>query len=391
MPEPAAIFPVSRQHLDVLSDGIGIMQHAIGSVPDPAHGYCVDDVARALQVDLLHQREVGWAAVAERAWRNLRFIRDAFDPAEGRFRNFRSVDGAWLPGRASEDSQGRAMLALGETISMSPDPRMVAAAADIFADALPEAVGLSALRAQSSTILGCDAAMRTRPADDTAQAYRLLAGRLRATFANATDAAWPWPERRLTYENALPARALIVAGRYLDEPRMVDRGLRVLDWLIEIQTAPDGHFAPIGNGWWTRDGERSRFDQQPIEATAMILAAEDALAETGDDRDRAAMERAYAWFLGENDLGVTIADPARGAGADGLTPTGINTNEGAESTLMWLMALEHIRALRGGSSSGRSERRGRSAAAHRPSGGATASKGAATNAGSEPHVPVIAA
>jgi hypothetical protein len=200
----------------------------------------------------------------------------------------------------------------------------------------------------------------------------------------ATDAAWPWPERRLTYENALPARALMVAGRYLDEPRMVDQGLRVLDWLIEIQTAPDGHFAPIGNGWWPRDGDRSQFDQQPIEATAMILAAEDALAETGDDRDRAAMERAYAWFLGGNDLGVAIADPARGAGADGLTPEGINVNEGAESTLMWLMALEHIRILRGGSSTSRSNL-GRRSVSHTPSG--RGARGAA----SEHRVPVTAA
>jgi hypothetical protein len=129
---------------------------------------------------------------------------------------------------------------------------------------------------------------------------------------------------------------------------MVAIGLQVLDWLILVQTAPAGHLSPIGNGWWPRGGVRSRFDQQPIEATALLLAAEAALEATGKQRYQAAMERAYAWFLGANDLGRRVVEPARGAGRDGLTADGVNTNEGAESTLMWLMALEHIRRLRSG-------------------------------------------
>lgn len=348
-PSPALtpLHRVSRVHLDVLNDDVGILQHAIGSRPDPAHGYCVDDVARALQVDLLHQHELGWAVVAESAWRHVRFLRDAFDATTGRFRNFRAIDGSWLPGRASEDSQGRAMLALGETIALARDERMVDTAVELFADALPEATRLTALRAGSSVLLGCDAAMRTSPTGDTDEAFRVLAGRLRTTMASRPrSTTWPWPERTLTYENALPVRALIVAGSRLDLPGMTEGGRRLLDWLIDIQTAPAGHLSPIGNGWWPHDGQRSQFDQQPIEATALLLAAESALEVTGDDRYRAAMEQAYAWFLGANDLGIAVADPARGAGFDGLTPKGVNTNQGAESTLMWLMAAEHIRALR---------------------------------------------
>jgi hypothetical protein len=126
---------------------------------------------------------------------------------------------------------------------------------------------------------------------------------------------------------------------------MSDLGLRLLDWLLDAQTA-DGHLSPIGNGWWTQDGEKARFDQQPIEATSLLLAAEAALVSTGDARYRDAMERAYGWFLGANDLGLAVADSVRGASYDALTPTGVNTNQGAESTLMWLTALEHIRASR---------------------------------------------
>ncbi len=348
MSEPAPLHPVSRVHLEVLTDEVGIMQHAIGSRPDPLHGYCTDDVARALQVDLLHGRVLGWAAVADSARRSLRYLDEAFDPATGRFRNFRRVDGSWLDGSASEDSNGRAMLALGETIGGAADPRLVETARSLFDRALPATRQSLALRAQASVLLGCDAVMRAAPSGSTTDAFRFVAGRLGSTFASGRTSAWPWPEPSLTYENALPVRALIVAGRHLRSRAMVDAGLDALDWLITVQTALNGHFSPIGNGWWPAGGDRSRFDQQPIEATALLLAAETACEVTGEDRYRVAMEQAYGWFLGGNDLGLDVADPARGAGYDGLTPSGVNTNQGAESTLMWLIALEHIRAIRTG-------------------------------------------
>lgn len=324
------------------------MQHAIGSRPDAVHGYCTDDVARALLVDLLHQRELGWAAVADSAWRNVRFLGEAFDGTSGRFRNFRGFDGSWLDGPGSEDCHGRATRALGEAIATAPDAEMVETAVSLFAQALPAAQGLAALRAQASVLLGCDAAMRAAPTGRTALAYRLVAGRLRSTFQSRGASAWPWPESRLTYENGLPVQALIVAGRYLGSRQMVDAGLGVLDWLILAQTAPAGYLSPIGNGWWPSGGEKSRFDQQPIEATALLLAAESAWLVTDDGRYRTAMELAYAWFLGGNDLGLDIADPERGASFDGLTTGGVNRNQGAESTLMWLIALEHVRAIRDG-------------------------------------------
>lgn len=346
MPDLAPLHPVSREHLEVLTDHVGIMQHAVGSDPDPAHGYCTDDVARAMQVDLLHQRELGWEAVASSAWRNLRFLDAAFDPTTGRFRNFRATDGSWLAGIASEDSQGRAMLALGWTIADAPDPAMVASASSLFVGALPATQGLRALRAQSSVLLGCEAVMRSVPTTRAALAYRLMANRLGSVFQGRTTSAWPWPESRLTYENALPAHALIVAGRFVDSSPMLEAGLGVLDWLIDSQIDPAGHLSPVGNGWWPCGGTKSTFDQQPIEATALLLAAEAAYQATGADRYRAAMERAYAWFLGENDLHVSIAVPERGACFDGLTAQGVNTNQGAESTLMWLIALERIRASR---------------------------------------------
>jgi hypothetical protein len=346
MSDLAPLHPVTREHLDALSDEIGIMQHAIGAHPDPVHGYCADDVARALHVDLLHQRELGWDAVAPSAWRNVQFLGEAFDPTTGRFRNFRRADGSWLDGAASEDSQGRAMSALGATIAGAPDQTLADAASSLFARALPAAQGMRALRARASVLLGCDAMVRAAPSLSAELAYRLLADGLGATFRQGSTTAWPWPETRLTYENALPVQALIVAGQFFESRSMLERGLDLLDWLIVLQTDPSGHLSPVGNGWWPRGGEKSRFDQQPIEATALLLAAESAYAATGEDRYRAAMERAYAWFLGDNDLRLPVAIPERGASFDGLTPRGVNTNQGAESTLMWLIASEHIRQLR---------------------------------------------
>ena len=346
MPEPVPLHPVNRQHLEVLTGELGIMQHAIGSRPDPAHGYCTDDVARALQVDLLHQRELGWAAVAASAWRSFRFVSEAFDSATGQFRNFRSMDGSWLDGVGSEDCQGRAIHAIGDVIAEAPDIRMVESATSLFEQALPAARGLTALRAQASVLLGCAARLRADPDPSTVAACDLMAVQFTAKFRSRAYSAWPWPESRLTYENALPARALIVAGKTLASEQMIDTGLSILDWLIGSQTTPDGHLSPIGNGWWPYGGEKARFDQQPIEATALLLAAEAAYLVTADDRYRQTMERSYAWFLGENDLGLDVADPKRGAGYDGLTLRGVNTNQGAESTMMWLIAAEHVRAIR---------------------------------------------
>jgi hypothetical protein len=142
------------------------------------------------------------------------------------------------------------------------------------------------------------------------------------------------------------ARALIVAGHRLDAEVMLAIGVQVLGWLIDIQTVPAGHLSPVGSSGWPMGRERPSFDQRPIDATSLLLASEAAYDATGDLRYRVAMERSYAWFLGSNDVGVAVADPARGACADALTATGPDKNRGAEATLQWLVAAEHMRALR---------------------------------------------
>jgi hypothetical protein len=349
MSDPAPLFPVVRSHLEALSDDIGIMQHAVGARPDPRHGYCTDDVARALSVDVLHASELGWEAVAASVARAVRFIHAARDPATGRFRNLRAADGTWLPGTGSEDAHARALRGLAQLAVATPDPALRREAVTLFEWALPAAVALSAWRPRAAALMACVVATRAGwRNDDAAAALRSLADALWATVGpTSADASWPWPEPVATYENGLLPEALLLAGEYLGDVAMIDRGRQLLEWLIDVQTAPAGHLSPIGNdGWSRRGGVPARFDQQPIEATGLLRAARAGLAVTGDARYETVMDRCYGWFLGRNDRRVAVAIPERGACQDGLTPTGPNANQGAESTLMWLTAVESIRDVR---------------------------------------------
>jgi hypothetical protein len=341
---PLDLPAVSRAHLDAMSNDIGVWQHATGSRPEPAFGFCTDDVARALVVDLLHARELGWAQVAGSVDRSVRFLEEAFVPTTGRFRNFRGAMGDWLDSGGSEDSHARAIRGLAAVLARAGDPSLAARAGNLFTQSVPAARSLTALRPIAGAILACDAALGAGLHGETADVHRILVARLAAAFDPVVSTRdWPWPEPVLTYENAILPHALIVAARRVGDARLLDVGCLVLDWLLQEQTTMSGVFLPIGNGWWPRGGVRSQFDQQPIEATTTLLAAEAAFEATGEERYRGAAQMAYGWFLGDNLLGIRVADPSSGASCDALTPRGVNPNQGGESTLMWLTALEHMR------------------------------------------------
>jgi hypothetical protein len=368
------LYPISRVHLIAMSDDIGMWQHASGSQPNPAFGYCTDDVARALAVDVLHLRAGQTVELDRSIERSLRFLADGFDAAAGRFLNMRTADGTWLANEASEDCHARAMVGLAAVMAEMPNTEHAKRAAAIFAGAIPAAANLEGLRPISAVILACDAAVGAGfPAEPL---FESSAARLAASFGErkagrvsvprvgsgrlvalpkdaevdrraAALLEWPWPEPVVTYENALLPHALIAAGMRLDDVDLVARGCAVLDWLIDVQVADSGFFSPIGNSnWWCRGGSRSQFDQQPIEAATMVSAAAAAFGATGRRRYLDAAEAAYGWFLGDNDVGLTMADHVRGACSDGLSAIGRSENQGAESTLMWLATLERMRSLR---------------------------------------------
>jgi hypothetical protein len=342
---PAATYDLPQpklDHLRVLTDDTGVLQHARFAVPDRDHGYCTDDNARALLVVLQAQNVLADdSLLASLAQRYLGFLQHAFNPETGRFRNFLSYDRRWLEDEGSEDSHGRAMWALGRTVLEAPSQGMASAAMALFDLALRRAVDLSAPRACAHALMGLDAYLRRfGGATEVRRAHSALADRLFALFLTDATADWPWPEAVVTYANGILPEALLLSGERLGNRAMVDMGLRTLSWLNRLQIDQRGHFVPIGNrGWFNRDGFQARFDQQPIEIQHMTAADLAAWRITGERHWLDEARRTFEWFLGRNDLRQPVCDHATGGCRDGLQAEGINQNQGAESTLAWLHAL----------------------------------------------------
>jgi hypothetical protein len=340
--------PPVRVHLAELTGRFGIYQHARGHTPDPGHGYCTDDVARAAIVDVLHGRELGPEAVAASLELSLAYLSAAYVAQTGRLRNFRDDDGNWLERQGSADAHARAIQALGWILGEPGlDPSTHHAAGQLMELVLPAALDFDGLRPWAHVIIGCVAALGNPGSPVSARAVlEELAGRL-ATMFEVSDEAWPWPEAEVTYENAILAQALIEGGERLGDRAMVRRGLTTLGWLLDRQVDPAGHVVLVGNrGWWPREGEPAHYDQQPIDADSLVEACAAAWRAGGQPEWLIEMERSYAWFTGSNSVGIAVADPARGACGDGLTADGVNANEGAESTLAWLAATECVRSTR---------------------------------------------
>jgi glycosyltransferase involved in cell wall biosynthesis len=338
---------VNLEHLELMTDDTGMLQHASFSVPRYDEGYCIDDNARALVLMALIEdaSEVDARAVRALASRYLAFVSHAFNRERGRFRNFMSYGRVWLEEAGSEDSHGRAIWALGTVVGRSLDPGRQSLAGDLFHAALPAVISMTSPRAWAYTLLGIHEYLRAFQGDTSVQAVRAaLAGKLLDVFQRTSRADWPWFEERVTYSNARLSQALIVSGVQMQHAEMTETGLRSLEWLSDIQTTKDGYFTPIGsNGFYARGQTRAVFDQQPVEACAMISACQEARRVTGDARWAERARRAFAWFLGENQLQIALYDARTGGCRDGLHADRANENQGAESTLSMLLGLLEMR------------------------------------------------
>jgi glycosyltransferase involved in cell wall biosynthesis len=342
----------SFDHVRVLTDDTGILQHADFAVPNRDHGYCTDDNARALIVALMSQHVLpNGRELIPLGYRYLGFLQHAFNEENGRFRNFMSYDRRWQETAGSEDSHGRALWALGETVHDSPSEGMAGVAMGLFERALPPALEFQNIRPWSYSLIGIDAYLaRFGGASEVRRARTHLAEKLFDRFAEARDEEWPWPEDVVTYANAAMPEALIVSGAALDRQDMLDTGLRALRWLLKVQTDAKGHFVPIGNrGWLVRGEAPARFDQQPIEVQHMVDALIAAFEATGDRHWLEEARRCFEWFLGRNDLQQVICDQSTGGGRDGLSADRVNLNQGAESTLAWLHSLMRLHMVAGAS------------------------------------------
>ncbi|MFW6181116.1 MAG: glycosyltransferase, partial [Spirochaetota bacterium] len=336
-------------HLIRLTDDTGILQHAYFIVPDRRHGYCTDDNARALIAALTaHDMTADSESAASLSCRYLSFLHHAFNEETGRCRNFMGYDRRWLEEAGSEDSHGRALWALGEAVSLAGSEDLRTAAQGLFDRALPAAADFTSPRPLAFALAGIHAYLgRFAGNSEVRRTRERLAERLFNLFRENCSEDWPWVEGLVAYANGIIPQALILAGRGLGNAGMLQAGLRSLEWLMNLQTDPGGHFVPVGNnGWYPRGGKKARFDQQPIEALHMIQACREAFETTGDPRWPAHAQRCMDWFLGRNDLNAPLYDHKTGGCCDGLNPDGPNRNQGAESTLVCILSLLSINQLR---------------------------------------------
>src|ERR1700722_19907869 len=345
---------LNLNHLNALTDDTGILQHAIFTIPNRGEGHTTDDNARALILMVLLAQmgrgpaEKNNSAVTDFSSRYLSFLEHAFNPATGRFRNFLSYDRRWSELVGSEDCHGRALWSLGTVLGRSTDQGLHSAAGRLFEFSLPAALESYSPRAAAYTLLGIQEYLNSYPGDRDAQKLRsVLSLRLLEMYETIRRRGWKWFENVVSYANARLPQALLVVGSACSDDRMISAGLASLDWLSEIQHCEtDHHFVPIGSqGFYHQDGERARFDQQPIEAAGSVSACLVAYRITGDDRWRKEAWNGFNWFLGDNDLQVSLYDSVTGGCRDGLHPERPNQNQGSESTLSFLTALTEMRSL----------------------------------------------
>jgi glycosyltransferase involved in cell wall biosynthesis len=335
-------------HLSRMTDSTGMFQHATYSVPNFSEGYCTDDNARAfILAVLLDELEEEPERIRTLATTYAAFMNHAFDPKTKRFHNHLSFDRRWLDEQGSEDSHARALWALGVGVGRSPHRSFQIMAAELFSQALPSVTEFTSPRAWAFILVGIHEYLRRLSGDRVANQVReTLTTRLMELFDKVAQPDWPWFEDVLSYDNAKLAHALIQSGRATGQTAVFERGLQALRWLAEVQTSENGHFRPIGsNGFYRRGGTRANFDQQPIEAQAMVSACLAAYRATSDSAWYEQAQRAFDWFLGWNDLGLEIYSPTTGGCRDALHVDRVNRNQGAESTLAFLLALAEMKLM----------------------------------------------
>lgn len=346
---PLGLPDLNIDHLRVLTDDTGVLQHARYTVPRYDSGYCLDDNARAL-LAMTFIEDAGGAERSEvrgLSSRYLAFVGHAFNEETGRFRNFMSYGREWSESSGSEDSHGRALWALGRVVGRARNPGARSLGADLFHLALPATSALTSPRAWAYTLLGMNEYLRAFEGDRAVETLRTsLADRLLLMYEKVSGNDWPWFEESATYCNARLSQALIESGDRMANDRMMAAGTASLAWLLDIQLSAQGNLAPIGsNGFFVRGGATAVFDQQPVEACTIVSACLAAHRATRDPRWTKHASRAFNWFLGQNDLHIPLYDATTGGCRDGLHVDRANENQGAESTLSFLLALLEMRSV----------------------------------------------
>jgi hypothetical protein len=327
---------MNYDHLILLTDTRGVFEHCSGRRPRIEHGYCVDDVARAL---IVAERGIDDDPDLDEVARVCSRFLDEARSEDGTLRNRCATSGEWTGRFETGDHWGRALWAWGTLTAESTDGHRRERAEESWSSAAAQRSPY--LRSMSFAALGAGEVLRVDPYD--ALSLRLLAD-VAAMIDESESTNWPWPERRLTYANAVIPHALLLAGHHLDLPVLFERALLMLTWLFQLQQRGE-HLSLIPAGGWCPGDLLPDFDQQPIEVAHLAEAARCAHELTGDPRWLDVLASCATWFLGDNDTGIPMGDARDGAGFDGLTWAGRNPNAGAESTVAYLSVMQRARDL----------------------------------------------
>jgi hypothetical protein len=345
---PSILPQLKFNHLKRLTDSTGVLQHAKYSFPNYSEGYCTDDNARALILMLLAGQlnmQDSWLDHLKSS--TISFLNFALNRKTLRFRNFMGYNREWLDEQGSEDSHGRAIWALGCSIYSSNDCDLQDISNHLFKAALKPVTQFSNPRSWSFVLLGVNEYLKRFPDDRVCKCIESeLTDRIYSMFSQNGSTDWPWCEDIVTYDNARITQGLLNCGVRSNRTDFIDTALNSLHWLVRIQTTKEGHFRAIGsNGFYKRGSSIAQFDQQPIEASAMISSCSEAFKITGDYTWVQSARTIFSWFLGGNDLGFTLYDETSGGCRDALHADRVNRNQGAESTLSFLSSLSEMYLL----------------------------------------------
>ena len=334
--------PIKLNHLQTMTDNTGMLQHARYSIPDRSHGYCTDDNARALLLSVMLQDDVQDVDELNRLSSiYLSYLDFAWNPEKGRFRNFMSYSRDWLDEEGTEDSNGRAIWALGYAAANSSRSNFYLHSNSLFRMSFPVVRSISHPRALAYSMLGLTYYVKTHGDAEVIELLKEKAYQLYGFFDKTIDNEWLWHDEKVTYGNSRIPQALIFAGWYLKDDKLAQRGLKILNWLIDKEFGKD-IFSPVGYDGWLTPQHKAQFDQQPLEANGMIDACLQAESYTKEEKYSSYALKAFNWFTGDNDTGEVIYDFSTGGSRDGLMSGGVIMNQGAESTISWLMSLFNI-------------------------------------------------
>ncbi|MBN1907818.1 MAG: glycosyltransferase family 4 protein [Deltaproteobacteria bacterium] len=341
--DPLILPPFSLAHIKRLTDDTGIIQHAKFGIPNLKEGYCLDDNARALLMVLMAYRQKKNTLALELSPIYISYIH-YMQNKDGTFRNFLSFSRNFLDEVGSEDSFGRTIWALGYLLANAPNDAYYRTGKLIFFDASPNFEKLKSIRGIANSMVGISYYLRSKPNDDSMiERLRDLALKLVRHYEENSTPDWKWFEPLLAYDNGILPLALLHAAEILKDERITRTALETMSFLTEI-TLKDGYLSIIGNEkWYKKDGERSMFAQQPVDALAMVLMYHQAFHLTKDKEYLNKLFACFMWFLGENDLRMSLFDFETKGCCDGFENYGVNRNQGAESSLAYL--ISHLTVL----------------------------------------------